>query len=207
MTRKVLITALILGLTCPAWSTIVTPTIDNPGFELPGSELTSWEEVPGWSSDTVASNSGVKSSTSAAEGLWTGYLYNGDPSVYNLTDYITQLDNQFILQIDARNDSTENPPALLELSFFLDVYGDRVTITNKTVEVTDTWTTFSIDYFADTLPAVYNKIGIELANVTPGGDSWIDIDNVRFVPEPATVALLGLGSLILLKSRKTNYKR
>ncbi len=202
MTRKVLIAVLILGLTGPAWSTTVTPTINNPGFEIPGTELTSWQDVPGWNSDIAALNSGVKASTNPDEGLWTGYLYNGDPSVYNLTDYITQLDNKFILQIDARNDSTENPPATLEISLFLDVYGDRVTITSRQVEVTDTWTTYSIDYYADTLPAVYNKIGIELANVTPNGDSWIDIDNVRFVPEPATIVLLGFGTLVLLNSRK-----
>ena len=202
MTRRVLIAVLVLGLTCPAWSTIVTPTIENPDFEMPGFDTTSWENVPGWNSDTPAINSGVKSESSSTEGPWTGYLYNGDPSVFNLTNYIVEHDNEFIMQINARNASTENPSAILNINLFIDVYGERVTITSKTVDVTDIWTTFSIEYYADTLPAVYNKIGIELANVTPGNDSFIDFDNVRFVPEPSTITLLCLGSLVLLKSRK-----
>jgi len=203
MKRKVLLAIMVMGLAGPAWSTIVTPTIENSGFEIPGAELTSWEDVPGWNSDSVAANSGVESGLpDSTEGIWTGYLYNGDPSVFNLTEHITQLDDEFILQLDARDRSTDNPPALLDISLFLDVYGGRITIASKTVEVSDSWTTFSIDYFANTFPAVYNKIGIELANVTPTGESWINIDNIQFIPEPATIVLLGFGTLVLIKSRK-----
>ena len=36
-------------------------TIDNFSFELPGTvKLTNWEFVPGWSSDTIAVDSGVE---------------------------------------------------------------------------------------------------------------------------------------------------
>ena len=207
MIKKVLFIILVMGLTCPAWSTIVTPTVENYGFEDAGTELVSWEEVPGWSSDIIALNSGVKADTTATEGSFTAYLFNGDPSVYNLTDYITQLDNEYVLELDARNDSTGSDPAMLEISLFLDVYGDRVTVISKTVELTDSWTTFSLDYYSDTLPAVYNKIGIELANVTPSGQSSISVDNVRFVPEPATIALLGFGSIVLLNTRKNKFSK
>ena len=84
---------------------------------------------------------------------------------------------------------------------FIDSYGERITVLSETVELTDTWTTFTLDFYSNTFPAVYNKIGIELANVTPTGSSWIGIDNIQFVPEPATIALLGLGALAFL-SRK-----
>jgi len=203
MCGRLLYIALVMGLICPAWATITTPIIENPSFELPGEgDLTNWSDVPGWNSDTIASDSGVQSGLpGATEGSWSGYLYNRDPSVYNLTDHIIQLDEEFILQIDARNISTDIPPALLEISLFLDVYGDRITVASETVEVSDTWSTYSVDFYANAFPAVYNKIGIELANVTPSGESWIGIDNIQFVPEPATIALLGLGALVLL-SRK-----
>lgn len=206
MERKVMIAILVLFFSNQAWSTIVTPTLDNPGFEYPGTETISWQDVPGWSSDIEALKSGVKLDPSATEGNYVGSLYNGDVSIYNLSEYIIQLEDDYILELDAINNSPENTPALLEINLYLDVYGDRVTIASKTVETNDSWTTFSLDYYANSFPAVYNKIGVELANVTENGDSWISIDNVRFVPEPATIAFLGLGSIVLLNNRKNSYK-
>ena len=201
MCRKLLYIALALGLLSPALATITTPTIENPSFEQPGTgDITDWVDVPGWSSDTTASNSGIYSG--GTDGTWTGYLYNGDPSVYNLTEHIIQLDEEFILQVDAQNSSTDNPPALLEISLFIDSYGERITVFSETVEVSDTWNTYTLDFYSNTFPAVYNKIGIELANVTESGESWINIDNIQFVPEPATIALLGLGALAMLGRKR-----
>ena len=204
MCRKLLYIALTLGLLSPALATITTPTIENPSFEQPGTDkIIGWESVPGWSSDIAAIDSGVESDwPGSTEGDWSAFLFNGDPSVYSLTDHIIQLDEEFILQVDARDNWSENPPALLEISLFLDSYGERITVATETVEVSDTWTTYTVGFYANTFPAVYNKIGIELANVTPSGDSWIGIDNIQFVPEPATIALLGLGALALLSRKR-----
>jgi len=204
MCRKLLYIALALGLVSPSWAVIITPTIENPSFEQPGTgDLTDWIDVPGWSSDTTASNSGIQSGLpGVTDGIWAGYLYNCDPSVYNLTEHIIQLDEEFILQVDAQNNSTDNTPALLEISLFIDSYGDRITVLSKTVEVSDTWNTYTLDFYSNTFPDVYNKIGIELANVTASGESWINIDNIQFVPEPATIALLGLGAIALLSRKR-----
>ncbi len=204
MCRKLLYIALVLGLLSPSWAVITTPTIENPSFEQPGTDkIVGWESIPGWSSDIVAIDSGVESDwPGSTEGDWSAFLFNGDSSVYNLTDHIIQLEEEFILQVDARDNWSENIPALLEISLFLDSYGERITVATETVELSDTWTTYTVSFFANTFPAVYNKIGIELANVTPSGDSWIGIDNIQFVPEPATIALLGLGALALLSRKR-----
>jgi hypothetical protein len=46
------------------------------------------------------------------------------------------------------------------------------------VELTTTWTTFTLDYAADAA-GVGLPIGIELRNAASGGSSWIGMDNVR----------------------------
>ena len=203
MRRKVLFLVLVVGLFAgAAWA--VPITVENFSFELPGTDKQSnWENVPGWSSDTVAADSGVESAwPGSTEGVWSGFLMGSDPSAYNLTNHIIAAGETFTLEVDARNNWSENTPALLQMDIYYDNAGSRVQAATKTVELTDTWTGFSLEFAANDMPgSIGNKIGIELNNVTSGA-SWIGLDNVR-IPEPATMALLALGGLALIRRKRS----
>jgi len=176
-------------------------------------------DVPDWESDTGAADSGVEKSTGygSTDGVYAGFLMNGpDPSVWNIVSYRVQTGDQFKLAVDARNNwsagSALGPQLQISL-FYIDdgsvtgFAGARVTplTWNKTVNLTDAWETFYLD-LGDTTAAVGRLIGVELENVTEdvwgAGSSWIGIDNVRFVPEPTTMLLLGLGSVLSMRRRK-----
>jgi len=44
--------------------------------------------VPGWSSDTIAVDSGVETGWGATDGEWTDFLRADDPSVWQLTSHV-----------------------------------------------------------------------------------------------------------------------
>jgi hypothetical protein len=163
----------------------------NASFELPGTtKQNAWdggtnakgtfEDVPGWTSDTMANDSGVEQGWGATDGIWTGFLMAGDPSVWNLTSYVIAEGDEFTLSVDAKNNWSDAPPALLQMTLYCDVFGTRLALATATVELTDEMATYSLTLpAADTAMAAGLAIGIELSNVTPTGGSWIGIDNVH----------------------------
>lgn len=184
----------------------------NPSFEQPGTEkIRGWNgetgaDIPGWASATQAVDSGVESDwPGSTDGSWSGFLMNGDPSVYQLTDWTISVGDVFELKVDFRDNWSETGPAQIFLGLFYDNAGVHTMATGgifsyTAPSATEPWATATVLFdSADTPAAAGKKIGIELLNVTgiAGGanaNSWMGVDNVRLsvtpIPEPGTVSLL-----------------
>ncbi|MBN1816033.1 MAG: PEP-CTERM sorting domain-containing protein [Sedimentisphaerales bacterium] len=203
------ICAVVLSLLAlPVQAMVACPDVENYSFELPGTgKMNNWENVPGWSSDTVAVDSGVESDwPGSTDGVWAGYLYNNDPSVWQLTYISIEADKLYKLSLDARNNWSQAGAADLMVSLYYDNAGARTTVASQTFHLAGEWEPLSVSFLSnDAAESLGNRLGIELQNVTApdSGGSWLGIDTVCIatVPEPMTVALLGLGSLFLRRRK------
>jgi hypothetical protein len=164
------------------------PTIvENPSFELPGTEkIKGWngegvnntpaEDIPGWSSDTEVVDSGVETGQGPTDGEWTAFLMGGDPSVWQLTDYVIGADDVIELTVDSK---ITWAATTLQMSLYYDDNGVRVTIASADVELTDEMQTFSLALSAADVPdAVGKQLGVEFNNVTEASSSWLALDSV-----------------------------
>lgn len=177
--------------------------VENFSFELPGDvKHNNWEDVPGWSSDTVASDSGVESDwPGSTDGVWAGYIMAADPSVWQLTDTVIQAGQAYLLIVDAQNNWSEGTAELM-ISLYYDDGGTRMGASSVLVNPGSPWETFQLWFMADDMPAaIGSQIGIEIDNVSAGA-SWMGLDNIRLVPEPATLALLAIGGLSMLRCKR-----
>ena len=184
-------------------------------------------DISGWSSDVAAFDSGVEGPDAwpgNTDGVYAGFLLGGmspwgstypEPSVWQDLGYTIQAGDQFAVAVDSRDNWSEVAPAQLLISLY---YVDgvlRVPLAIRLVPLDgtqgtpvpneDPWRTYVLN-IADASAGVGKVLGIELANIAqlsrvPPGNTWIGIDNVRFVPEPTTLVLLTLGGLCLRRRK------
>jgi hypothetical protein len=162
-------------------------TVENSSFELPGTvKQNCWDggtngkgtfvDVPGWSSDTLAADSGVETGWTPTDGLWTGFVMSGDPSVWQLTEHVIVSGDVFELKVDSRITSAATA---LRMTLYYDNDGERVVAATRDAPITGTMAEYSLTFDSTTLPACAgHRIGIEFANPT-SGSSWLGLDNVR----------------------------
>jgi len=228
--KKLLIILVVMSFVCAGAAQAIT--VENQGFELPGTvKMQNWEEVPGWSSDWVADASGVEENPYVGDwngyvmaGTNPGNLV-ADPSVWQLTGHTAAAGDVLDLAVMARIGwmSTRESGAVLgdtadfRMTLYYDDGGTRVVADTDDFTMITTidtgWNglrsewidyTLELDVDAECPDAVGHDIGIEFYGVSYTGSNgcWLAMDDVRLVPEPATMMLLGLGSLALLKRRR-----
>ena len=208
-TMKKLVFGLVLCLSMAIVAQAIPITVENNGFELPGTEKKrNWEEVPDWSSDTVAASSGVEENPYV--GNWNGYVMAGispdytnpDPSVWQLTNHTIGASEVITVAVVARIGwmSTGNEGAVLgdtatfRMTIYYDNSGTRVVAKTQDVVMTTTidtgwnglrseWTdyTLELDVDVDCPGAVGKDIGIEFFGVSYTGSNgcWLGMDDVR----------------------------
>lgn len=166
----------------------VAIAVVNFSFELPGTgKQNCWDggtnskgtfqDVPGWSSDTMAADSGVETGFGATDGIWTGFIMGADPSVWQLTSHIIGAADVIELKVDAANNWHATT---LQMSLYYEDGGARVRAASAGAALTGTMQEFTLVLTAaDVSEAIGKRLGIELANSSPDGQSWVGIDNVR----------------------------
>jgi len=154
--------------------------LENPSFEDPGTEKQkNWENVPGWSSDSVASDSGVETGFTPTDGSWSAFLMASDPSVYQLINHAIVWGEVFELIVDARRTGGGSPS--LEVKLYYNDSETRTILTTKTFSLSDAMAKYSLQFGANSVPeSIGKKIGIEFDNISTD-ESWLGLDNVRLI--------------------------
>jgi len=100
---------MLMAATCQAASI----TVENYSFEQPGQgKIKGWNgegsggtpavDIPGWSGDTAAFDSGVETGYNPTGGDYSAFLRSGDPSVWQLTDCNIVAGEVYDLKVDAQ---------------------------------------------------------------------------------------------------------
>lgn len=187
------VTMLIVGST-PATAAVSIP-VENFSFELPGTiKQACWDgeksgstDIPGWTDGpAIAHDSGVErdtayGSTEPNSTSWAAFLENADTPVWNLVNHIISSGEQFTLQIDLKDNWKNTTACSAIISLYYDNAGTRVPVASTTVTPLTAYSTFSLEFAADSDPNSFgHQLGIEIDNVSASpGSSWIGIDNVR----------------------------
>ncbi|MGD2094813.1 MAG: hypothetical protein PVH77_07390 [Phycisphaerales bacterium] len=152
-------------------------TVENASFEEPGTEKqTGFDNVSGWNTDEPCANSGVEMDYTPTDGDWTVYLMSGDPSIWQLTDYVIAEGDILELKVDARITWAATN---LQMTIYYDDNGTRVPAATSEVTLAEDMQEYILLLSADVVPAsIGHQVGIEFVNST-SGESWIGLDNVR----------------------------
>ncbi len=190
--RTVALTAICLALAIPVLLPGQTPIpVENWSFEEPGTEkIKGWdgdcsdpawtgslEDIPGWTCDYPAFDSGVETGWTPTEGLWTAFVATGDSMVYQLPGYVVQEGDIIELDVDSR--ITWNATTLEMRLFYSDDKWNFTTIVSELFELTETMAPYSISFEEAEHPDCLGKsLGIAFANASELTQSWIGLDNV-----------------------------
>ena len=202
---------LVLSASAAAEIPIVNPSFEDPALAEDG---WTWQDVPGW---TPTGGVGIWNTTSAdfdpvvaTDGqnvLYAEDNVGGTGGVAQILSDTFAADTDYTLTVDVGNSYYYYWAGY---SVQLLAGGSVIAEDNDTLwpEYTK-WATSTVQYSYDVADAALvgqpleirlNYLGLDKDN--PGdGLIGVEFDNVMLVPEPATLALLGLGGLLLRRKR------
>ena len=150
--------------------------VENADFSLPGDQkYKNWSNVPGWNTDTQATDSGVEADNT---GNYHGFLKTSDPNVYNLLDHeILRDDEEFKLNMTASN--SWNGQDFTVIFYYDSGDGIRNVLGSQTTEIAS-GESIQIEFTAvATEESVGAKLGIEFGCTAPSSAGWFAFDDVE----------------------------
>lgn len=229
--KNKLVLSSIIGLAAVSLAQAQPISLVNASFEQPGTTKISsgWSTVPGWgffNGAGAATDSGVESD-SPLDGVMNAYLNAADShaGIYpsQETGYSIVGGENIQLTFDARYtygstgpgggwSQPMSAPEQVQADLYY-VNGGAPVIFNSSVVTWDAsglgtpWATYT---FTGTTPfaAAGDFLGVDFQNISadPNYYNWLEVDNVQLsvvpAPEPASVALIGLGGLALVALRR-----
>lgn len=135
-------------------------------------------------------------------GGWGDGIDWSNASIWQNTGAVFEADTEYTLSVVWREPADQAVQSL-HLSI-QDITADWTTVTEGLVSPTanNEWMTSELMIDTTTNPGlVGNEIGIGVRLTSTSG-AWVHIDSIALVPEPVSMAMLGLGSLIALRRRK-----
>ncbi len=155
----------------------------NPSFELPGTDKihNDWSQVPGWSSDSRPTDSGVERGGPVSDGQWLGFLCSNDEPVYQTIDYRINQDDLLVLQLDVATTSASSEKTKIRCTLYYDDEGTRHPFATREFLLDNVRRPMKLTIMGsagDKPAAVGKRLGVELANVSTGR-CWIGVDHVR----------------------------